>query len=229
MNIRVILFNKFMNQIKIAIFHGGEEYSLVPNFTTLRHFEEARFLGFQILIGHHPHVPQGIRFASRWLQCFSLGNFVFSSSLGLKHQLFSKGYALQVTVNSSGLIRSTIFPYQIIDGWKIRLLKEDEKSRFLGMIRHLSNMCSSKESITEYWKESTRRGANSPAIPLLAGTMLSAYSDGSVLRLIHGLAIAFFRSLLGILGRRKDRLHIMNILRTSSHREKIERSFMFDD
>ena len=57
--------------------HGGDEYSDLP-MRRLTSFEEASIAqGVTIVLGHHPHVPYGIRRVGKGYIVHSLGNFVF--------------------------------------------------------------------------------------------------------------------------------------------------------
>jgi poly-gamma-glutamate synthesis protein (capsule biosynthesis protein) len=60
-------------------YHGGVEYVDVPPPQTRRFVEALAKTGFvDAVIGHHPHVPQGIGFTRGVPIFYSLGNFVFA-------------------------------------------------------------------------------------------------------------------------------------------------------
>jgi poly-gamma-glutamate capsule biosynthesis protein CapA/YwtB (metallophosphatase superfamily) len=62
----------------LVSYHGGEEYVDAPVERT-RHFVQAMMaLGVDAVIGHHPHVMQGIGWAEGRPILYSLGNFVFA-------------------------------------------------------------------------------------------------------------------------------------------------------
>lgn len=63
--------------VVVASYHGGIEYVDKPNRPTLTQLRELADAGADIVLGHHPHVPQGIeRYKQAWI-IPSLGNFVF--------------------------------------------------------------------------------------------------------------------------------------------------------
>jgi poly-gamma-glutamate capsule biosynthesis protein CapA/YwtB (metallophosphatase superfamily) len=62
----------------LVSYHGGEEYVDAPVERT-RHFVQAMMaLGVDAVIGHHPHVMQGIGWQLGRPILYSLGNFVFA-------------------------------------------------------------------------------------------------------------------------------------------------------
>jgi poly-gamma-glutamate synthesis protein (capsule biosynthesis protein) len=61
----------------VASFHGGEEYSDTVDSRTMRQLRQLAEYGADLVIGHHPHVPQGVFAEGRALIFASLGNFVF--------------------------------------------------------------------------------------------------------------------------------------------------------
>lgn len=62
----------------LVSYHGGDEYKDVPGEYTRREMELLAEFGADIVIGHHPHVPQGIRKYHDCMIFNSLGNAVFN-------------------------------------------------------------------------------------------------------------------------------------------------------
>jgi poly-gamma-glutamate capsule biosynthesis protein CapA/YwtB (metallophosphatase superfamily) len=67
--------------IVIAILHDGLEYSDVPPAKTRSRFRYLAENGADIVIGHHPHVLQGIEWHGSIPIAYSLGDFLFHNSL----------------------------------------------------------------------------------------------------------------------------------------------------
>ncbi|GBF48732.1 bacterial capsule synthesis protein [Leptospira ryugenii] len=76
------------NQTNILSLHWGVEYSPEPTEVQRR---TAKYLvneGYQVIVGHHPHVPQGIEVFPKGVAIYSLGNFLFGSKNSyLKHNI----------------------------------------------------------------------------------------------------------------------------------------------
>lgn len=62
----------------LVSYHGGEEYISAPVDRTRRFVKAMMALGVDAIIGHHPHVPQGIGWVEGRPIIYSLGNFVFA-------------------------------------------------------------------------------------------------------------------------------------------------------
>ncbi|OGS22298.1 MAG: hypothetical protein A2252_04875 [Elusimicrobia bacterium RIFOXYA2_FULL_39_19] len=70
--------NKFGNII-IVSFHWGVEYSSYPTIYQQKIAHIAADNGANIIIGHHPHVIQGVELYKNSIILYSLGNFIFDS------------------------------------------------------------------------------------------------------------------------------------------------------
>lgn len=67
--------------IVIAALHDGLEYSDVPPARTRSRFRFLAENGADIVIGHHPHVLQGLEWHGQTPIAYSLGDFLFHNSL----------------------------------------------------------------------------------------------------------------------------------------------------
>lgn len=63
--------------IVLVSYHGGSEYTDEPSKFTLAQLRFLADAGADVVLGHHPHVPQGIEERGGRLIFYSLGNFVF--------------------------------------------------------------------------------------------------------------------------------------------------------
>lgn len=69
----------------IAYLHFGNEYSTSPNENQVKIAHELIDLGADVVIGSHPHVPQGIEMYNGKPIFYSLGNFIFDQSNPATH------------------------------------------------------------------------------------------------------------------------------------------------
>ena len=67
--------------VVIAVLHDGLEYSDVPPVETRSRFRFLAENGADIVIGHHPHVLQGLEWHGSTPIAYSLGDFLFHNSL----------------------------------------------------------------------------------------------------------------------------------------------------
>lgn len=79
----------------VVSFHGGKEYVDTPDEKTKRQLESLVHAGADIVIAHHPHVPQGIDVIDNRLVFYSLGNFIFNQATPWAKRSF--GVELKIT------------------------------------------------------------------------------------------------------------------------------------
>ncbi|HWP81167.1 MAG TPA: CapA family protein [Bacteroidota bacterium] len=84
--------------VVVASYHGGNEYVDTPHRRTLRNLRLLAEAGADVVIGHHPHVPQGIERHKGTLIAYSLGNFVFYQP---QRHWTQRGFALNVKFRKS--------------------------------------------------------------------------------------------------------------------------------
>jgi poly-gamma-glutamate capsule biosynthesis protein CapA/YwtB (metallophosphatase superfamily) len=67
------------HDVVLFSYHGGAEYIDAPPGPSRRFMESVMATGFvDAVIGHHPHVPQGVGWSKQGPIFYSLGNFVFA-------------------------------------------------------------------------------------------------------------------------------------------------------
>ena len=149
----------------IAALHDGLEYSDVPPSETRRRFRFLAENGADLVIGHHPHVLQGLEWIGRVPVAYSLGDFLFHNSLpyvaernfrrmamGLyapeeiktDPDKFSRGAVLTVEV-SSGQKSLEWHPFKQDPDLRPRLCSGDEKLEDLRKLDELSAALLNKE------------------------------------------------------------------------------------
>ncbi len=63
--------------IDIVVAHGGQEWHSQPTLEQLRFYRACIEAGADLVLGHHPHVLQGMEAYRGGLIAYSLGNFIF--------------------------------------------------------------------------------------------------------------------------------------------------------
>ena len=82
----------------VGVMHGGAEYSPVRNYAQQRMAEFMAAQGAAVVIGHHPHVVQGLEIIGQTSVVYSLGNFSFGGNRELRA---TKALVAQVTLRFS--------------------------------------------------------------------------------------------------------------------------------
>lgn len=113
--------------VVIAIAHCGLEYVPYPPPYVVSAFRAMVDAGADCVIGHHPHVPQGIE---RWRGrpiVYSLGNFVFYQETRLYHRKI--GFCVSLQCEGRQVTGVELHPYRITDAG-LRTLNEKEATSF---------------------------------------------------------------------------------------------------
>jgi poly-gamma-glutamate synthesis protein (capsule biosynthesis protein) len=106
--------------VVVASFHWGAEYASRPRDPQVKLAHAAVDAGADLVLGHHPHVIQGLQLVSvkntngarRALIVYSLGNFVFDSP-GMLGQRPLESFILRCTLSRKGLEMIEILPVSI--------------------------------------------------------------------------------------------------------------------
>jgi poly-gamma-glutamate synthesis protein (capsule biosynthesis protein) len=130
-----------INQIKnsvdftIVISHCGVEYIPFPPPYVAGAFQRVVDAGANIVIGHHPHVPQGIQIYNKSPICYSLGNFVFYQETDLQYRKI--GFFVKVGIAKGSVVYLKSIPYSIHPEG-LHLLKADRCKWFFEKLKAVS-------------------------------------------------------------------------------------------
>ena len=97
--------------VPIMQFHGNVEYGDRPTAMSTPRFRTAVDKGAPVVIGHHPHVTQGLEIYRGALIAHSLGNFLFDQ----EHPHTHVTYGLKVWLEKGKFLRAEAIPMQMLD------------------------------------------------------------------------------------------------------------------
>ncbi len=122
--------------IVIVTLHWGIEKEHVPETDQIYFAHKTIQYGADLIVGHHPHVLQGIEKYRNGLIVYSLGNFIFGGN-SRKHE---KTAVLQIRINSDlkKIISYKMLPVQV-DYWQPRLLHGFQKQALLDSLAKYSS------------------------------------------------------------------------------------------
>ncbi len=132
----------------IVICHGGVEYIPCPPPYLADALKRIAESGADLIIGHHPHVPQGVEIHQGVPICYSLGNFVFFQPTDLFYRKI--GYMVKAAVAENGLAALTLIPYQITMQGLLRLTGPSLR-RTLTLLDNLSAPLETAGGIDAAW------------------------------------------------------------------------------
>ena len=128
--------------------HCGLEYQPYPSYYVYEAFKLWAEAGADMIIGHHPHVPQGMTCFGKTPAYFSLGNFVFYQPVKFLHR--KTGYFLEIEADQNGISAHRAVPYRI-EETHLRLLNPEENADFEKLFADLSAPLADSRSAREAW------------------------------------------------------------------------------
>jgi poly-gamma-glutamate capsule biosynthesis protein CapA/YwtB (metallophosphatase superfamily) len=133
----------------IAVGHAGLEYIPFPPPYVVEAFRALSDAGADCVVGHHPHVPQGLEVRGGRLIAYSLGNFAFFQAPELYYR--RTGVLLVVNVRRGRLASFEIHPYRISERG-LRKLDRDEEAELLENIVRVSRPFKTASGVAEAWQ-----------------------------------------------------------------------------
>jgi poly-gamma-glutamate capsule biosynthesis protein CapA/YwtB (metallophosphatase superfamily) len=139
---RAVLAARQTADLVLASFHWGQEYARGPRDEQVRLAQTAVEAGADLVIGHHPHVLQGLQLVRgsegkrRSLIAYSLGNFVFDAPRAWDKRLV-ESVVLVCRLSAEGLESVEVLPV-ILEGFRPRPANEEESQAILSRLTRLS-------------------------------------------------------------------------------------------
>ena len=132
----------------IVICHGGVEYIPFPPPYLAQALQRIAAAGADMVIGHHPHVPQGVAIHNDVPICYSLGNFVFYQPTDLQYRKL--GYLVKAGLTTDGIAGLRIIPYEI-GSERLALLEGKKLRQCFKLLETLSAPLAEARGIQEAW------------------------------------------------------------------------------
>jgi len=141
--------SKKRGEFVIAVGHAGLEYVPFPPPYVVAAYRALAEAGADCVIGHHPHVPQGLEVRHGRLIAYSLGNFVFYQPTELYYR--RTGFCLRIQVRKNRLSSYELLPYRITERG-LRKLGRREEIKLLDKIGRISKPLRSASGIAQAWQ-----------------------------------------------------------------------------
>ena len=88
----------------VVVSHGGEEFTSLPSPYTRDRYLKYLELGADVVVGHHPHVPENYELFDNGKAIFySLGNFIFDTDYQRVHLYTDLGVLLKLTFTEESM------------------------------------------------------------------------------------------------------------------------------
>lgn len=199
----------------ILIAHGGIEFSPLPPPRWQRRLRRLTDVGADLVVAHHPHVPQGWEIYEETPIFYSLGNFLFDHTVRPKADW---GLTLEVTFDAGTPVAVDLHITQDTDDSVDLMGDEDRRAACLSHLHRLAELTSDSEALSAHWQE------------LAVRIFRQRYSDW-LRRAAGGNPITAVRQprehltqngLWNGETRREELLILLNLVRNGSHRSVIE-------
>jgi len=139
---------KKLGGVVLVIAHCGLEYVPFPPPYVVAAFRSLIEAGADCVIGHHPHVPQGIEWWCGRPIIYSLGNFVFYQPTTLHHR--KTGFCVSLRCEGGRISTLQLHPYRITDSG-LRRLDPKEAQAFGRDLTRLSHPFSTAAGSARAW------------------------------------------------------------------------------
>ncbi|UCH36092.1 MAG: CapA family protein [Armatimonadota bacterium] len=149
--------------VLVVSIHGDLEFMPTPSLPRLCNSREIARAGADLILQHHPHVPQGMEMVDGCLIAYSLGNFVFDAhSFGYlrdngPHTAHS--FLLLAEVGRNGVESFERVPFEIRESPEERPVALEGRARG-AMLRYLSRLdakLADEEAVKRTWRKVAKR------------------------------------------------------------------------
>ncbi len=134
------------NDLVIVSCHWGEELRETPKPYQIKLAHRLINAGADVVLGHHPHVVQGIELYRGKLIAYSLGNFIFGSySENVRDSMI-----LSLEFARDTLMGGQIYPISVYNrevNFQPQLLKGESRQRFIDRLNQLSRELNSGSDV----------------------------------------------------------------------------------
>ncbi|MFP8953863.1 CapA family protein [Natrialbaceae archaeon A-arb3/5] len=140
--------------VVIVIAHGGVENIPVPPLQRqhqLRCFIDS---GADLVVGHHPHVPQGWEQYNNGMIFYSLGNFLFDRNPPTPRDKKEKeGLVIDVKFDGARLMSARLVPTEVSNHRVHHLGTERDRGTYLDYLHSLADIASDTTLLESYWQQ----------------------------------------------------------------------------
>jgi len=205
----------------IVIIHGGREYVPIPSNHMINHFKRFREKGANLIVGHHPHVPQGFEVAKGYLSSYSLGNFIFHTKEKIvkKYPYSNKGFILRATFSKKSIIKAEFIPYNIVNGKGIELMNKKEKENFNIYLQEITKILNDPLRRSKFWDSYVKEQKNTRYFTNFIAMYLNSVSQDNFFSKLKNLLKFIIIYILKWRSHKKNCVSSLNYLKNPTHYE----------
>lgn len=137
--------------------HAGHEFMLTPSPRIRDAYRRFVAAGADAVIGHHPHVVQGIeKYRDGWI-AYSLGNLLFDSRYVFRHDHTRLGFLVRLAIGTHQVGRVELAPYRIEEALTVATLSSAELKDFRTLLAGISAHLHDEQVFRREWERNARR------------------------------------------------------------------------
>ncbi|MBD3290843.1 CapA family protein [candidate division KSB1 bacterium] len=144
--VNMIKYCEGVADFTVITFHWGAESRITPKPYQRDYAHLSIDAGADLIIGHHPHVLQGVELYRNRLIFYSLGNFAFGSyTKKARDAAILKAY-----LTTSGLLYARVIPISVYNyevSFQPRILKRKQANRVISHLKEISLHLNKNENI----------------------------------------------------------------------------------
>lgn len=144
--------------ILVVSIHADIEFMPTPSMPRIKSFRRIAKAGADIILGHHPHVPQGCEILDGCLVAYSLGNFVFPAHsmdyMKNNGPHTGQSFLLLVDVAKDGVRSFERVPFEILKPPEERPtpLKEEKYEKMLAYLAEIDGYLYNETFLRKTWR-----------------------------------------------------------------------------
>ncbi len=134
--------------VVIVSYHGGQEYTPKPARRTEWFADQAINAGADVFLGHHPHVPHGMKTVKGKVIAYSLGNFVFYQPF---QEWTQRSFALTLTIvkDAGGVRIENLRCLPVMSGLQPHFTSDSAMSAMI--LERIKNISSLEKEVIVAW------------------------------------------------------------------------------
>jgi len=131
--------------IIILSLHFGWEYQFYPSPRDVNLCREFINKGANLILGHHPHYPQGVETYNNGLIIYSLGNFIWDQNF-IGHT--NSSYILECCINRKGISHARVIPFRMNNNYQLKILHDQDS---FDKLNEISSVLNDRSVLNEKW------------------------------------------------------------------------------
>ena len=198
------------NDLVIVTAHAGNEYQPYPSpflQDVYRRYIEA---GAGVVIGHHPHIPQGVEMYGKGIIAYSLGNFLFDYEGHVGNPCTKIGFLIRFGFHGCDVVSVRLLPYRTQENAAVSLLGGNDIADFAEYMNEVSAPLELPGGLSPLWEQETVSLFGTTYMPLFRSVFEEMReNDGQGKQPIEGLSASA----------------MFNVFRCEAHREAVKTAF----